>query len=131
MSVSRGVCVTPRSVTCWPLRWLVQRIPFGFTNRTLPHFRKFDMGAQVCSPRLFSMHLYAVTVAVERCMYARVCAQQRGFVERSYREGLRAHEFFFHMMGGREGLIDTAIKTAEVTRACLLVPCCGVHPPTG
>lgn len=22
-------------------------------------------------------------------------------------------EFFFHMMGGREGLIDTAVKTAE------------------
>ena len=27
--------------------------------------------------------------------------------------GLNASEFFFHAMGGREGLIDTAVKTAE------------------
>ncbi len=36
----------------------------------------------------------------------------------SYVDGLSADEFFFHMMGGREGLIDTAIKTAEVAYAC-------------
>ena len=27
--------------------------------------------------------------------------------------GLKPHEFFFHAMGGREGLIDTAVKTSE------------------
>ena len=27
--------------------------------------------------------------------------------------GLTPSEFFFHAMGGREGLIDTAVKTAE------------------
>ena len=37
----------------------------------------------------------------------------RGFVENSYFEGLNAEEFFFHHMAGREGLIDTAIKTAD------------------
>merc|ERR1711871_969657 len=36
----------------------------------------------------------------------------RGFVKSSYVDGLKAQEFFFHTMGGREGLIDTAIKTA-------------------
>ena len=37
----------------------------------------------------------------------------RGFISNSYLSGLDAHEFFFHHMTGREGLIDTAIKTAE------------------
>ena len=27
--------------------------------------------------------------------------------------GLEPTEFFFHTMGGREGLVDTAVKTAE------------------
>ncbi|KAJ1649976.1 DNA-directed RNA polymerase II core subunit rpo21, partial [Dispira simplex] len=60
------------------------RIPFGFKNRTLPHFAKDDYGPE-----------------------------SRGFVENSYLRGLTPQEFFFHAMGGREGLIDTAVKTAE------------------
>ncbi|PSN71739.1 beta and beta-prime subunits of DNA dependent RNA-polymerase [Corynespora cassiicola Philippines] len=61
-----------------------QRIPFGFKYRTLPHFTKDDY-----SP------------------------ESRGFVENSYLRGLTPQEFFFHAMAGREGLIDTAVKTAE------------------
>ncbi|KAF2182521.1 beta and beta-prime subunits of DNA dependent RNA-polymerase [Zopfia rhizophila CBS 207.26] len=61
-----------------------QRIPFGFKYRTLPHFTKDDY-----SP------------------------ESRGFVENSYLRGLTPTEFFFHAMAGREGLIDTAVKTAE------------------
>jgi DNA-directed RNA polymerase II subunit RPB1 len=60
------------------------RIPFGFKYRTLPHFTKDDY-----SP------------------------ESRGFVENSYLRGLTPQEFFFHAMAGREGLIDTAVKTAE------------------
>ena len=59
-----------------------KRIPYGFDNRTLPHFTKFDD-----SP-----------VA-------------RGFVESSYINGLSPQELFFHAMGGRIGLIDTAVKS--------------------
>ena len=40
-------------------------------------------------------------------------SESRGFVENSYLRGLSPQEFFFHAMGGREGLIDTACKTAE------------------
>lgn len=40
-------------------------------------------------------------------------SESRGFVENSYLAGLTPAEFFFHAMGGREGLIDTAVKTAE------------------
>lgn len=61
-----------------------QRIPYGFKYRTLPHFSKDDY-----SP------------------------ESRGFVENSYLRGLTPSEFFFHAMAGREGLIDTAVKTAE------------------
>ncbi|KAF8305300.1 hypothetical protein TcBrA4_0041600 [Trypanosoma cruzi] len=32
---------------------------------------------------------------------------------RGYVEGLKPHEFFFHTMAGREGLIDTAVKTSD------------------
>uniref|UniRef100_A0A453CSM0 DNA-directed RNA polymerase subunit n=1 Tax=Aegilops tauschii subsp. strangulata TaxID=200361 RepID=A0A453CSM0_AEGTS len=61
-----------------------KRIPFGFAGRTLPHFTQNNY-----SP------------------------ESRGFVENSYLRGLTPQEFFFHAMGGREGLIDTAVKTSE------------------
>lgn len=61
-----------------------KRIPFGFNERSLPHFYKYDF-----------------------------TARSRGFVQNSYLSGMRPDEFFFHAMGGREGIIDTAIKTAE------------------
>lgn len=61
-----------------------KRIPYGFENRTLPHFCKYDD-----SPTA------------------------RGFVNNSYISGLKAKELFFHAMGGRIGLIDTAVKTSQ------------------
>ena len=61
-----------------------KRIPDGFTDRTLPHFTKYDDGPE-----------------------------SRGFVENSFINGLTPQEFYFHAMGGREGLIDTAVKTSE------------------
>jgi DNA-directed RNA polymerase II subunit RPB1 len=61
-----------------------KRIPYGFDHRTLPHFCKYDD-----SPGA------------------------RGFVESSYINGLNPQELFFHAMGGRVGLIDTAVKTSS------------------
>lgn len=61
-----------------------KRIPYGFHGRTLPHYSKYDD-----------------TPAA------------RGFVESSYIAGLRPEELFFHAMGGRVGLIDTAVKTSQ------------------
>ena len=60
-----------------------KRIPYGFDHRTLPHFSKFDDSPSA-----------------------------RGFVESSYINGLSPQELFFHAMGGRVGLIDTAVKTS-------------------
>ena len=61
-----------------------KRVPYGFDSRTLPHFCKFDD-----SPGA------------------------RGFIKNSYIGGLNAHELFFHAMGGRIGLIDTAVKSVS------------------
>jgi DNA-directed RNA polymerase subunit A' len=61
-----------------------KRIMRGYTGRALPHFVEGDP-----SPRA------------------------RGFVYASYQTGLDAIEFFFHAMGGREGLVDTAVRTQQ------------------
>lgn len=61
-----------------------KRIPYGLDSRTLPHYSKYDDSPSA-----------------------------RGFVENSYISGLTAQELFFHAMGGRIGLIDTAVKTSQ------------------
>lgn len=60
-----------------------KRIPYGFDQRTLPHFTKYDDSPEA-----------------------------RGFIDSSFIEGLTPTEVFFHAMGGRIGLIDTAVKTS-------------------
>jgi DNA-directed RNA polymerase II subunit RPB1 len=40
-------------------------------------------------------------------------AAARGFVTHSYLDGMSPPEYFFHMMAGREGLVATAVKTAD------------------
>jgi len=60
------------------------RIERGYSKRTLPHFKEGELGAKAS-----------------------------GFVHSSYKKGLDPLEFFFHAMGGREGLVDTAIRTAQ------------------
>ena len=60
------------------------RVPDGFTKRSLPHF---PLGSKE--------------------------PEAKGFVANSFYTGLTATEFFFHTMGGREGLVDTAVKTAD------------------
>ena len=73
-----------------------QRIPKSYGGRTLPHFPMNDTLKNPCDinelGRLFI---------------------SRGFVKSSFFQGLNVYEFFFHAAGGREGLIDTAIKTAQ------------------
>ena len=61
-----------------------KRIPYGYQDRTLPHYTKYDDSSEA-----------------------------RGFVENSFISGQTPQEYFFHAMGGREGLIDTAVKTSE------------------
>src|SRR6056297_673806 len=61
-----------------------ERINRGYEDRTLAHYEPDDLSAEA-----------------------------HGFVENSYRGGLTPREFFFHAMGGREGLVDTAVRTSK------------------
>ena len=60
------------------------RLSRGYKGRTLSHFAKGDLGAFA-----------------------------KGFCKNSYKSGLSPTEFFFHAMGGREGLVDTAVRTSR------------------
>jgi DNA-directed RNA polymerase subunit A' len=61
-----------------------ERIMRGYDERTLPHFKRRDRGAEA-----------------------------HGFIKNSYKSGLSPTEFFFHAIGGREGLVDTAVRTSQ------------------
>jgi DNA-directed RNA polymerase II subunit RPB1 len=41
-----------------------------------------------------------------------ISARSKGFVKHSYIDGLTPDEYWHHTVGGREGLIDTAVKTS-------------------
>lgn len=41
------------------------------------------------------------------------CGRAGGFVTQRFLTGLRPQEYYFHSMAGREGLVDTACKTAR------------------
>ena len=61
-----------------------QRINKGYYGRTLPYFKKGDLGPDA-----------------------------HGFIKSSYRDGLNPYEFFFHAMTGRDSLMDTALRTPK------------------
>ncbi|ANQ08782.1 DNA-directed RNA polymerase subunit [Plasmodium coatneyi] len=61
-----------------------KRVPRMRSGKTLPSFHRYDYGARAC-----------------------------GLITDCFLEGLRPQEYFFHCMSGREGLIDTAVKTAK------------------
>ncbi|HEX2014229.1 MAG TPA: DNA-directed RNA polymerase subunit A'/A'', partial [Nitrososphaera sp.] len=61
-----------------------KRIQKGYHNRALSHFKPKDANPDA-----------------------------KGFVKSNYRDGLSPLEFFFHAMGGREGLVDTAVRTQQ------------------
>lgn len=61
-----------------------ERIKRGYHNRTLSHYLEGD-----------------------------VSAEANGFVRHNFKRGLEPQEYFFHSMGGREGLVDTAIRTGR------------------
>jgi hypothetical protein len=47
-------------------------------------------------------------------------SQAKGFVANSFYSGLTPTEFFFHTMGGREGLVDTAVcLTIVLLHTCM------------
>jgi DNA-directed RNA polymerase subunit A' len=61
-----------------------QRIQRGYRDRVLPFFQKDDLSSEA-----------------------------HGFVDSSFRSGFNPIEFFMHAAGGREGLVDTAVRTSQ------------------
>ncbi|KAK8731157.1 hypothetical protein OTU49_017464, partial [Cherax quadricarinatus] len=61
-----------------------KRAPNDFEDRSLPHFER----------------------------HSKIPAA-KGFVSNSFFSGITPTEFVFHAMAGREGLVDTAVKTSE------------------
>ena len=61
-----------------------RRVPMMASGRTLPSFRKYDT-----RPRA------------------------GGYVSQRFLTGIRPQEYYFHCMAGREGLVDTAVKTSR------------------
>jgi DNA-directed RNA polymerase subunit A' len=61
-----------------------KRIGLGYTNRTLSFFKENDLGARA-----------------------------RGFIYSNYLKGLDPDEFFFISITGRDGLMDTALRTPK------------------
>ncbi len=60
------------------------RMTRGYKERTLPHFKPNEQSVA-----------------------------SKGFVQSNFRDGLNPLEYFFHAAGGREGLIDTAVRTSQ------------------
>ncbi|PLC67891.1 DNA-directed RNA polymerase subunit A' [Vulcanisaeta sp. EB80] len=61
-----------------------ERFKRGFYGRTTAHFEPGDLGPMA-----------------------------KGFVRNNFKTGLTPLEFFFHAAGGRDGLVDTAVRTAQ------------------
>ncbi|ELP88260.1 DNA-directed RNA polymerase I subunit RPA1, putative [Entamoeba invadens IP1] len=61
-----------------------RRVPIMATGKTLPSFPRYDASAKA-----------------------------GGFIAARFLTGVPPQEFYFHCMAGREGLIDTAVKTAN------------------
>jgi DNA-directed RNA polymerase I subunit RPA1 len=61
-----------------------RRVPIMISGKSLPSFKPFDSSARA-----------------------------GGYIAGRFLTGIRPQEYFFHCMAGREGLIDTAVKTSR------------------
>ncbi|VDK70924.1 unnamed protein product [Onchocerca ochengi] len=86
LSGAKGTMVNSVQISCelGQIELEGHRPPMTIAGRTLPSFRSFDT-----SPRA------------------------GGFVDQRFLTGINPQELFFHTMAGREGLIDTAVKTSR------------------
>ncbi|XP_067005797.1 DNA-directed RNA polymerase I subunit RPA1 [Anabrus simplex] len=85
-SGAKGSTVNTMQISCLlgQIELEGKRPPLMLSGKSLPSFRRFDQ-----SPRA------------------------GGFVDGRFMTGIQPQEFFFHCMAGREGLIDTAVKTSR------------------
>lgn len=86
VSGAKGSGVNVSSISCLlgPQALEGRRVPVMVSGKTLPSFRPFDTAARA-----------------------------GGFVANRFLTGIAPQEYYFHCMAGREGLIDTAVKTSR------------------
>ena len=77
-----------------------RRVPVMVSGKTLPAFQPFDTDARA-----------------------------GGYIMGRFYSGIRPQEYYFHCMAGREGLIDTAVKTSRsgYLQRCLAKQLEGIH----
>ncbi|EST05564.1 RNA polymerase, alpha subunit [Kalmanozyma brasiliensis GHG001] len=101
-SGAKGSAVNVSQISCLLGQQALEgrRVPLMVSGKSLPSFRPFDTSARA-----------------------------GGFVSGRFLTGIRPQEYFFHCMAGREGLIDTAVKTSRsgYLQRCLIKHLEGVH----
>jgi len=77
-----------------------RRVPVMVSGKTLPSFKPFETDARA-----------------------------GGYIKGRFYSGIRPQEYYFHCMAGREGLIDTAVKTSRsgYLQRCLTKQLEGIH----
>ncbi|KAF2420759.1 DNA-directed RNA polymerase I subunit RPA1 [Tothia fuscella] len=83
---AKGTQVNANQISCNLGQQVLEgrRVPIMVSGKSLPSFRPFDTSIRA-----------------------------GGYVMGRFLTGLKPQEYFFHMMSGREGLIDTAVKTSR------------------
>lgn len=83
---AKGSAVNQSQISCFLGQQALegQRVPVMISGKSLPSFRANDMSARA-----------------------------GGFVRDRFLTGIKPQEFYFHCMAGREGLVDTAVKTSR------------------
>lgn len=83
---AKGSAVNQSQISCFLGQQALegQRVPLMISGKTLPSFLPFDGSARA-----------------------------GGFVRDRFLTGIRPQEYYFHCMAGREGLVDTAVKTSR------------------
>lgn len=86
VSGAKGSAVNVSSISCLlgPQALEGRRVPVMVSGKTLPSFKAFETAARA-----------------------------GGFVAGRFLTGIAPQEYYFHCMAGREGLIDTAVKTSR------------------
>lgn len=86
MSGAKGSTVNTMQISCLlgQIELEGKRPPVMISGKSLPSFPMFE-----CSPK------------------------SGGFIDGRFMTGIQPQDFFFHCMAGREGLIDTAVKTSR------------------
>ena len=83
---AKGSSVNQSQITCFLGQQALegQRVPLMISGKSLPSFKAYDTQARA-----------------------------GGFVADRFLTGVRPQEYYFHCMAGREGLVDTAVKTSR------------------